>query len=133
MSQCRERLQTQTRTIGDNRKARTSPRLSPPLPPFFLIFYRSPAIHPTISVNLNLAQTTRASSILARHFPRGIKLKIESKFRASFFFFRNCNTRIADQTTRNYSFKLHLLYSLFLYLTFLSASSVLFIIKIQRK
>lgn len=107
-----------------------------PSSPFFLIFYRSPAIHPTISVNLNLAQTTRASSILARHFPRGIKLKIESKFRASFFFFfrkENCNTRIADQTTRNYSFKLHLLYSLFLYLTFLSASSVLFIIKIQRK
>lgn len=30
VSQCRERLQTQTRTIGDNRKARTSPRLSPP-------------------------------------------------------------------------------------------------------
>lgn len=57
-----------------------------PSSPFFLIFYRSPAIHPTISVNLNLAQTTRASSILARHFPRGIKLKIESKFRASFFF-----------------------------------------------
>lgn len=89
-----------------------------PSSPFFLIFYRSPAIHPTISVNLNLAQTTRASSILARHFPRGIKLKIESKFRASFFFFRNCNTRIANQTTRTYyrsSFICYILYSYILF------------------
>lgn len=69
VSQCRERLQTQTRTIEITGRPELL-CLSPSL-----IFYRSPAIHP-ISVNLNLAQTTRASSILARHFPeRGIELK----------------------------------------------------------